>query len=42
LLDAPRPGQPRKVTDAKLEEVFALTPERKPREATHWEPARDG
>ena len=36
LLDAPRPGQPRKITDAKVEEVLAMTLERKPREATHW------
>ena len=25
LLDAPRPGQPRKITDAKVEEVLAMT-----------------
>jgi transposase len=36
LLDAPRPGQPRKISDAKVEEVIAMTLERKPREATHW------
>ncbi len=36
LLDAPRPGQPRKITDAKVEEVIAMTLERKPKEATHW------
>jgi hypothetical protein len=36
LLDAPRPGQPRKISDAKVEEVLAMTLERKPREATHW------
>lgn len=36
LLDAPRPGQPRKITDAKVEEVLTMTLERKPREATHW------
>src|ERR671918_1134800 len=36
LLDAPRPGQPRKITDAKVEEVLVMTLERKPREATHW------
>src|SRR5512134_3139563 len=35
LLDASRPGQPRKISDAKVKEVIALTPERKPREATH-------
>jgi len=36
LFDAPRPGQPRKITDAKVEEVLAMTLERRPREATHW------
>jgi transposase len=36
LLDAPRPGQPRKISDAKVEEVIALTLERKPVNATHW------
>lgn len=36
LMDAPRPGQPRKISDAKIEEVIAMTLERKPRQATHW------
>jgi transposase len=36
LLDAPRPGQPRKISDAHVERVLALTLERKPRAATHW------
>ena len=36
LLDAPRPGQPRKITDAQVEQVLAMTLERKPKEATHW------
>lgn len=36
LLDAPRPGQPRKITDAKVEEVLAMTLERRPKQATHW------
>ena len=36
LVDAPRPGQPRKITDAKVEQVLAMTLERRPREATHW------
>jgi transposase len=36
LVDAPRPGQPRKISDAAVEEVLALTLERKPVDATHW------
>lgn len=36
LLDAPRPGQPRKIDDAKVEEVIARTLESKPSDATHW------
>src|SRR5712691_313356 len=36
LLDEPRPGAPRKVTDAAVERVLRLTLETKPREATHW------
>jgi len=36
LVDEPRPGAPRTVTDAKVEEVVRLTLETKPREATHW------
>ena len=36
LVDAPRPGQPRKISDAKVEEVLAMTLERRPKEATHW------
>lgn len=36
LVDAPRPGQPRKISDAKLEEVLAMTLERRPQQATHW------
>ncbi len=36
LLDAPRPGQPRKITDAKVEAVLAMTLARRPKEATHW------
>jgi transposase len=36
LLDAPRPGQPRKISDAQVEEVLAMTLERRPKEATHW------
>jgi transposase len=36
LLDEPRPGQPRKVTDAHVEAVIARTLESKPVNATHW------
>lgn len=36
LPDAPRPGQPRKISDAKVEEVIARTQESAPVGATHW------
>src|ERR1051325_7079860 len=36
LLDEPRPGQPRKITDAKVEEVITRTLASKPKAATHW------
>jgi transposase len=36
LLDEPRPGTPRKVSDAAVEKVLALTLETRPRDATHW------
>jgi len=36
LLDEPRPGQPRKVGDAEVERVIALTLHRQPKAATHW------
>ena len=36
LLDEPRPGQPRKITDAHVEAVIARTLESKPAAATHW------
>lgn len=36
LLDEPRPGAPRKITDEQVERVVRWTLETKPREATHW------
>src|SRR4051795_76909 len=36
LLDEPRPGQPRKITDAHVEEVITKTLESQPKGATHW------
>lgn len=36
LLDEPRPGAPRKITDADVERVVRLTLETLPRDATHW------
>jgi len=36
LLDDPRPGAPRRVTDARVEEVVTLTLETTPKGATHW------
>ncbi len=36
LLDEPRPGQPRKITDAQIEEVITRTLEGSPSDATHW------
>lgn len=36
LLDEPRPGVPRKVTDAHVEQVVTLTLETMPHDATHW------
>ena len=36
LLDEPRPGQPRKITDAHIEAVITQTLESKPAAATHW------
>jgi transposase len=36
LLDEPRPGAPRKITDAAVENVVTLTLETKPKDATHW------
>ena len=36
LLDEPRPGQPRKLSDARIEEVIVRTLESKPPASTHW------
>ena len=36
LLDEPRPGAPRRITDDHVERVMRLTLETTPREATHW------
>jgi transposase len=36
LLDEPRPGAPRQISDAAVERVVTLTLESKPKDATHW------
>ncbi len=36
LLDEPRPGAPRKITDTDVERVVTLTLETMPGDATHW------
>jgi len=36
LLDEPRPGAPRRISDAHVERVMRLTLETVPRDATHW------
>jgi transposase len=36
LLDEPRPGTPRRITDAQVEAVVRQTLETAPRDATHW------
>ncbi len=36
LLDEPRPGAPRKLGDARIEQLIATTLNERPREATHW------
>jgi transposase len=36
LLDEPRPGTPRRLSDAKIEEVVVKTLESKPADATQW------
>jgi transposase len=36
LADEPRPGKPRTISDAQVEEVIVKTLESTPRDATHW------
>jgi transposase len=36
LLDEPRPGAPRSITDAEVERVVTMTLETLPKNATHW------
>ncbi len=36
LLDEPRPGAPRQITDEHVERVITMTLESTPRDATHW------
>src|SRR5262245_53986903 len=36
LVDEPRPGAPRTIADAMIEDVVRLTLETTPRDATHW------
>lgn len=36
LLDEPRPGAPRKITDANVERALTMTPELTPKDAAHW------
>ena len=36
LLDEPRPGSPRTITDEEVERVLTLTLEETPKDATHW------
>jgi len=36
LVDEPRPGPPRTITDAQVEQVITTTLETKPKNATHW------
>ncbi len=40
LVDEPRPGPPRKITDADVERVVTATLETKPVHATHWSTTR--
>jgi transposase len=36
LLDEPRPGGPRSISDEQIEAVIVATLERTPKDATHW------
>src|SRR5215470_15020725 len=36
LLDEPRPGAPRHISDGQVEQMVTLTLDAKPRDATHW------
>lgn len=36
LLDEPRPGTPRKLSDAEIERALTMTLESTPKDATHW------
>jgi transposase len=36
LLDEPRPGAPRQISDADVERMLTLTLEKRPPDATHW------
>ena len=36
LLDEPRPGTPRRLDDARIEQLVATTLNERPRDATHW------